>query len=119
MFKAIFVFNNHKELQQCEFTSPQVFVKTLDRCFENVCEQKLIFHNIVVKVVMAGLVWETNMNEIVTQIDAQNKLEKPKDSLIGAPVHTVSVINKNLLEIPRNIKMGDINIKVSKLLPHK
>lgn len=26
--------------------------------------------------VMGGMVLETNMNEIVTQIDAQNKLEK-------------------------------------------
>lgn len=28
------------------------------------------------EMVMGGMVLETNMNEIVTQIDAQNKLEK-------------------------------------------
>lgn len=30
------------------------------------------------EMVMGGMVLETNMNEIVTQIDAQNKLEKPE-----------------------------------------
>ncbi|XP_064412559.1 AP-3 complex subunit sigma-1 isoform X2 [Latimeria chalumnae] len=59
----------------------QVFVETLDKCFENVCELDLIFHvdkvhNILAEMVMGGMVLETNMNEIVTQIDAQNKLEK-------------------------------------------
>ncbi|NXA16122.1 AP3S1 protein, partial [Sapayoa aenigma] len=58
-----------------------VFVETLDKCFENVCELDLIFHvdkvhNILAEMVMGGMVLETNMNEIVTQIDAQNKLEK-------------------------------------------
>lgn len=33
-------------------------------------------HNILAEMVMGGMVLETNMNEIVTQIDAQNKLEK-------------------------------------------
>ncbi|XP_072440274.1 AP-3 complex subunit sigma-1 isoform X4 [Chiloscyllium punctatum] len=59
----------------------QVFVETLDKCFENVCELDLIFHvdkvhNILAEMVMGGMVLETNMNEIVTQIDAQNKMEK-------------------------------------------
>ncbi|KAL6030725.1 hypothetical protein STEG23_028884 [Scotinomys teguina] len=59
----------------------QVFVETLDKCFENVCELDLIFHvdkvhNILAEMVMGGMVLETNMNEIVTQIDAQSKLEK-------------------------------------------
>ncbi|KAE8635579.1 hypothetical protein XENTR_v10002673 [Xenopus tropicalis] len=59
----------------------QVFVETLDKCFENVCELDLIFHvdkvhNILAEMVMGGMVLETNMNEIVTQIDAQTKLEK-------------------------------------------
>ncbi|XP_069887611.1 AP-3 complex subunit sigma-1 isoform X1 [Dipodomys merriami] len=62
----------------------QVFVETLDKCFENVCELDLIFHvdkvhNILAEMVMGGMVLETNMNEIVTQIDAQNKLEKSED----------------------------------------
>uniref|UniRef100_A0A8I6GKU5 AP complex subunit sigma n=1 Tax=Rattus norvegicus TaxID=10116 RepID=A0A8I6GKU5_RAT len=52
----------------------QVFVETLDKCFENVCELDLIFHvdkvhNILAEMVMGGMALETNMNEIVTQID--------------------------------------------------
>ena len=59
----------------------QVFVEALDKCFENVCELDLIFHMdkvhyILQEVVMGGMVLETNMNEIVAQIEAQNKLEK-------------------------------------------
>lgn len=36
--------------------------------------------------VMGGMVLETNMNEIVTQIDAQNKLEKSEVRLGNALV---------------------------------
>ncbi|XP_032012502.1 AP-3 complex subunit sigma-1 isoform X2 [Hylobates moloch] len=121
----------------------QVFVETLDKCFENVCELDLIFHvdkvhNILAEMVMGGMVLETNMNEIVTQIDAQNKLEKSelylqhlwgsrkeggrtKTSLLqaglaGAPARAVSAVkNMNLPEIPRNINIGDISIKVPNL----
>ncbi|KAM7320279.1 AP-3 complex subunit sigma-1 isoform X3 [Microtus oregoni] len=115
----------------------QVFVETLDKCFENVCELDLIFHvdkvhNILAEMVMGGMVLETNMNEIVTQIDAQNKLEKSEHivytglfcisqdlsqaGLAGAPARAVSAVkNMNLPEIPRNINIGDISIKVPNL----
>nr|XP_012304281.2 AP-3 complex subunit sigma-1 isoform X3 [Aotus nancymaae] len=68
----------------------QVFVETLDKCFENVCELDLIFHvdkvhNILAEMVMGGMVLETNMNEIVTQIDAQNKLEKSETFIFQSP----------------------------------
>ncbi|NXI56012.1 AP3S2 protein, partial [Chloroceryle aenea] len=58
---------------------PQVFVETLDKCFENVCELDLIFHmdkvhHILQEVVIGGMVLETNMNEIVAQVEAQSKL---------------------------------------------
>ncbi|XP_075397526.1 AP-3 complex subunit sigma-1 isoform X1 [Tenrec ecaudatus] len=101
--------------------SQQVFVETLDKCFENVCELDLIFHvdkvhNILAEMVMGGMVLETNMNEIVTQIDAQNKLEKSEAGLAGAPARAVSAVkNMNLPEIPRNINIGDISIKVPNL----
>ena len=36
--------------------------------------------------VMGGMVLETNMNEIVTQIDAQNKLEKSEVRMESALV---------------------------------
>ena len=59
----------------------QVFVETLDRCFENVCELDLIFHvdkvhNILQEICLGGMVLETNMAEILTHVDAQSKVEK-------------------------------------------
>lgn len=33
-------------------------------------------HNILSEMVMGGMVLETNMNEIITQVDSQNKIEK-------------------------------------------
>lgn len=57
----------------------QVFVETLDKCFENVCELDLIFHSDKVnymldEIVMAGLVLETNISVILNAINEQNKL---------------------------------------------
>ncbi|XP_073917901.1 AP-3 complex subunit sigma-2 isoform X3 [Castor canadensis] len=63
----------------------QVFVETLDKCFENVCELDLIFH-------------------------------MDKGGLSAAPARAVSAVkNMNLPEIPRNINIGDLNIKVPNL----
>ncbi|KAM4893256.1 AP-3 complex subunit sigma-2 isoform 1-T1 [Sylvia borin] len=119
----------------------QVFVETLDKCFENVCELDLIFHmdkvhHILQEMVIGGMVLETNMNEIVAQVEAQSKLEKAEEDvaveglwegpvvtvplsqggLSAAPSRAVSAVkNINLPEIPRNINIGDINIKVPNL----
>ncbi|XP_047379995.1 AP-3 complex subunit sigma-1-like [Sciurus carolinensis] len=77
-------------------------------------------HNILAEMVMGGMILETNMNEIVTQIDTQNKLEKSEAGLAGAPAYAVSAVkNMNLPEIPRNINIGDISIKVPNLPPFK
>ncbi|PKU32290.1 hypothetical protein llap_17407 [Limosa lapponica baueri] len=103
------------------FLPRQVFVETLDKCFENVCELDLIFHmdkvhHILQEVVIGGMVLETNMNEIVAQVEAQSKLEKAEGGLSAAPSRAVSAVkNINLPEIPRNINIGDINIKVPNL----
>lgn len=64
-------------------------METLDRCFENVCELDLIFHvdkvhNILQEVCMGGMVLETNMTEILTHVEAQNKLEKSEASPTSA-----------------------------------
>uniref|UniRef100_A0A674GQ38 Adaptor related protein complex 3 subunit sigma 2 n=1 Tax=Taeniopygia guttata TaxID=59729 RepID=A0A674GQ38_TAEGU len=69
----------------------QVFVETLDKCFENVCELDLIFHmdkvhHILQEMVIGGMVLETNMNEIVAQVEAQGKLEKAEVSSDAAAV---------------------------------
>eukprot|EP01113_Clastostelium_recurvatum_P036607 TRINITY_DN524_c0_g1_i1.p1 TRINITY_DN524_c0_g1~~TRINITY_DN524_c0_g1_i1.p1 ORF type:complete len:167 (+),score=40.83 TRINITY_DN524_c0_g1_i1:41-541(+) len=65
----------------------QVFVETLDKCFENVCELDLIFHldkvhYILDEIVMGGMVLETSLPAIVTAVDAQNKIEKTENPLM-------------------------------------
>ncbi|XP_075063903.1 AP-3 complex subunit sigma-2 isoform X1 [Mixophyes fleayi] len=96
----------------------QVFVETLDKCFDSVCELDLIFnvdkvHYILHEVVMGGMVLETNMNEVITQVDAQSKLEKSETGFSATSGRAVSAIkNMNLPELPRNINIGDLNIKV-------
>uniref|UniRef100_A0A674AFP5 Adaptor related protein complex 3 subunit sigma 1 n=1 Tax=Salmo trutta TaxID=8032 RepID=A0A674AFP5_SALTR len=93
-----------------------VFVETLDKCFENVCELDLIFHVDKVQNGDGGMVLETNMNEIIIQVDAQNKMEKSEAGIAGAPARAVSAVkNMNLPEMPRNINIGDISIKVPNL----
>ena len=59
----------------------QVFVETLDRCFENVCELDLIFHAdrvhfILGEIVQGGMVLETNMGEIIARIQEHDVIEK-------------------------------------------
>uniref|UniRef100_A0A914VEE7 AP complex mu/sigma subunit domain-containing protein n=1 Tax=Plectus sambesii TaxID=2011161 RepID=A0A914VEE7_9BILA len=85
----------------------QVFVETLDRCFENVCELDLIFHvdkvhNILSELVMGGMVLETNMNEILTRIQEQEKLEKQEAGISAAPARAVSAMKS--MNIPQQIK---------------
>jgi AP-3 complex subunit sigma len=64
----------------------QVFVETLDKCFENVCELDLIFHSdavhhILNELVMGGMVLQTNMNEILARIEDQNKIQKTEEGI--------------------------------------
>jgi len=59
----------------------QVLVETLDRCFENVCELDLIFHVdkvhfILNEMIMGGMVLETNLQEIVSRFQEQQKIAK-------------------------------------------
>ncbi|XP_076980309.1 AP-3 complex subunit sigma-2 isoform X2 [Tamandua tetradactyla] len=66
-------------------------------------------HYILQEVVMGGMVLETNMNEIVAQIEAQNRLEKSEGGLSAAPARAVSAVkNINLPEIPRNINIDGL-----------
>lgn len=64
----------------------QVFVEALDKCFENVCELDLIFnpnkaHFILDEIIMAGMVLETSLKEIVHSINGINKYEAATKSL--------------------------------------
>ncbi|AWP07361.1 putative COMM domain-containing protein 10 [Scophthalmus maximus] len=87
----------------------QVFVETLDKCFENVCELDLIFHvdkvhNILAEMVMGGMVLETNMNEIIMQVDAQNKMEKSEACEVPFCCEHAAVINAHNSSFPNSIK---------------
>eukprot|EP00037_Helgoeca_nana_P014237 m.132642 g.132642 ORF g.132642 m.132642 type:complete len:186 (-) comp22463_c0_seq1:329-886(-) len=67
----------------------QVFVESLDKRFENVCELDLIFHvervhHILDEIVMGGMVLETNMVEILKHVDAATALEKKETSVFNS-----------------------------------
>ncbi|GFO40583.1 Ap-3 complex subunit sigma [Plakobranchus ocellatus] len=129
MIKAILVFNNHGKPRLSKFyqyypedvqhqiiretfhlvskRDDNVFVETLDKCFENVCELDLIFHvdkvhYILSELVMGGMVLETNMTEIITRIEEQNKLEKQEAGISAAPARAVSAMKE--MNIPQKIK---------------
>ncbi len=89
----------------------QVFVETLDKCFENVCELDLIFHfdkvqYILQEICMGGMVLETNMNEIMARIEEMNKLEKAEaGGMSGAPSKAMSAVKDiNISSITQKIK---------------
>jgi len=59
----------------------QVFVETLDKSFENVCELDLIFHSdkvnyILDEIIMGGMVLETNIKHILMAVNEQQKLHQ-------------------------------------------
>ncbi|PXF49593.1 AP-3 complex subunit sigma-2 [Gracilariopsis chorda] len=63
----------------------QVFVETLDRCFENVCELDLIFymnkiHYVLDEIVVGGLVLETNMADILAALQEAKRSESQASS---------------------------------------
>ncbi|KAH8253137.1 hypothetical protein KR032_003670 [Drosophila birchii] len=105
----------------------QVFVETLDKCFENVCELDLIFHadavhhilsglysnprgtfcrfnhtSFVTELVMGGMVLQTNMNDIMARIEEQNKIVKQEAGISAAPARAVSAVKS--MNIPQQIK---------------
>uniref|UniRef100_A0AC35TTB1 Clat_adaptor_s domain-containing protein n=1 Tax=Rhabditophanes sp. KR3021 TaxID=114890 RepID=A0AC35TTB1_9BILA len=92
----------------------QVFVETLDRCFENVCELDLIFHvdkvhNILNELVMGGMVLETNMVEILLRIQEQEKLERQEAGISAAPARAVSAFkNMNVPQQIKDLKLPDM-----------
>lgn len=85
----------------------QVFVETLDKCFENVCELDLIFHadavhHILAELVMGGMVLQTNMADILARIDEQNRIVKQEAGLSAAPARAVSAVKS--MNIPQQLK---------------
>ncbi|XP_028402323.1 AP-3 complex subunit sigma-2-like isoform X2 [Dendronephthya gigantea] len=97
----------------------QVFVETLDKTFENVCELDLIFHvdkvhYILSEIVMGGMVLETNMSEILSHIEAQNKLEKSEAGITAAPVRAVAAVKNFSPSVPN---LSNINLPSLPSLP--
>ncbi|CAH0766992.1 unnamed protein product [Bemisia tabaci] len=99
----------------------QVFVETLDKCFENVCELDLIFHvdkvhYILNELVMGGMVLETNMSEILNRIEDQNRMEKQEAGISGAPSRAVSAVkNINIPQQLKDIKLPDLPQAIKEL----
>ncbi|KAH8100467.1 Adaptor protein complex sigma subunit [Cristinia sonorae] len=65
----------------------QVFVESLDRAFENVCELDLVFHfdevhHILSEIIQGGLVLDTNVEDI--EIAVQNAAKARKESFATA-----------------------------------
>ncbi|CAD5123754.1 DgyrCDS12068 [Dimorphilus gyrociliatus] len=94
----------------------QVFVETLDKCFENVCELDLIFHvdkvqYVMCELVMGGMVLETSMAEIMTRINDQSRLERDEvvAGFSAAPSKAVSAVKElNIPQKIKDIKIGDL-----------
>lgn len=51
---------------------------------------------------MGGMVLQTNMNDIITRIEDQNKLIKQESGISAAPARAVSVVKS--MNIPQQIK---------------
>ncbi|KIJ45576.1 hypothetical protein M422DRAFT_59764 [Sphaerobolus stellatus SS14] len=74
----------------------QVFVESLDKSFENVCELDLVFHfdevhHILGEVVQGGLVLETNVDEIAAAVQEKARGRKASAGVgnglsLGGPV---------------------------------
>ncbi|GBP49215.1 AP-3 complex subunit sigma-2 [Eumeta japonica] len=92
----------------------QVFVETLDKCFENVCELDLIFHadaahQVLDELVMGGMVLQTNMSDILCRLQEQNKMQKAEAGISAAPARAVSAVKSmNLPQQLRDIKLPDL-----------
>lgn len=66
----------------------QVFVESLDRCFENVCELDLVFgwqvlQTVLGEMIQGGLVVETSINKIVAAVDEANRGNSSSTSSSG------------------------------------
>ncbi|UJR23831.1 hypothetical protein I4U23_026807 [Adineta vaga] len=96
----------------------QVFVETLDKCFENVCELDLIFHAdkvhyILQEICLGGMVLETNLNEIIARFDEQSKLEKQEAGFSAAPAKAMTALKEmNLPQKIKDIKLPDLNLNL-------
>lgn len=95
----------------------QVFVESLDRCFENVCELDLIFHfdqvhAILNEVIQGGLVVETNINEIVAAAQATARARKASVAQAGGGVAAGAAGLANLTPASLNLPIPGTNTSI-------
>ena len=79
----------------------QVFVESLDRCFESVCELDLIFHSdrahfILDEIVMGGMVLETNIHAVLQAVKDQDRLHKESLTRTDSATASASSIQQRL-----------------------
>ena len=82
LYFIMVIDSNESELSVLDLI--QVLVETLDRHFKNVCELDVIFnseqvHWVIDEMVVAGLVVETSMQEILAAVEAQSKRMREGD----------------------------------------
>nr|XP_025731191.1 AP-3 complex subunit sigma-1-like isoform X2 [Callorhinus ursinus] len=129
MIKAILIFNNHGKLRLSKFYQPysedtqqQIIRETfhlVSKRDENVCnflegglligrfDNKLIYRH------YATLYFVFCVDSSESELGILDLIQA---GLAGAPARAVSAVkNMNLPEIPRNINIGDIGIKVPNL----
>jgi AP-3 complex subunit sigma len=88
----------------------QVFVEALDKCFENVCELDLIFHSdrvhyILDEMIMAGMVLETNIHNIMASVSEQSKLHA--NSLRTSVLSTTALVPSGVSVPPPLLSSGE------------
>ena len=97
LYFIMVVDGNESELSVLDLI--QVLVETLDRHFKNVCELDVIFsseqvHWVIDEMIVAGLVVETSMQEILSAVEAQSKRMKEGDLAYQALESVQSVLQK-------------------------
>ena len=98
----------------------QVFVETLDKCFENVCELDLIFHlervhHVIDEIVVGGLVLETNQSAIFSQLQVQSKIEKSNQTATSLVKGHISSAPNRAVVAAQSIKNTDIGVISKKI----
>nr|KJB47287.1 hypothetical protein B456_008G068000 [Gossypium raimondii] len=85
----VFVFDS-SENELAVLDLIQVFVETLDKCFQNVCELDIVFnyskiHTILDEMVFGGQVVETSSSEIMKAVEEISKLEAASNAISLIP----------------------------------
>ncbi|KAF5762331.1 putative adaptor protein complex, sigma subunit [Helianthus annuus] len=76
----VFVFDS-SENELAMFDLIQVYVETLEKCFNNVCELDIVLnyskmHTILDEMILGGQVVETNSEKVMQAVEEISKLEK-------------------------------------------